>query len=296
METLNSELETWQAPAKLNLFLHVTGQREDGYHTLQTAFVFLDFADSLQFEANDTGEITRLDVEGRLALDLPAEDLCVQAARLLQVHCNLSRGGVSRGACIRLSKNLPAGAGLGGGSSDAATTLMALNQIWGTGLSREELMNLGRQLGADVPVFIHGQTTIALGVGDEFFPLEVPKQAYCVLIPQIHVSTEQVFSDSSLTRDTPIKTIRGSLPPVLLNDLEAVTCRQYPEVEKALKWLRHFGDARMSGTGASVFVACDTLEAAKNVLHQRPEGVDGFVAHSLLCHPHYEALDQFCAD
>jgi len=286
METLHSGLETWQAPAKLNLFLHVTGRREDGYHTLQTAFVFLDFADTLQFEANDSGEITRLDVKGRLELDLPADDLCIQAAKLLQAHCKLSQG-----VCIRLSKNLPAGAGLGGGSSDAATTLIALNQIWKTGLSREELKDLGRQLGADVPVFIHGQTTHALGVGDEFYPLEVPKQAYCVLIPQIHVSTVQIFSDSSLTRDTPIKTIRGSLPPVLLNDLEAVTCRQYPEVEKALKWLGHFGDARMSGTGASVFVACDTLEAAKKVFHQRPEGVDGFVAHSLLCHPHYEALD-----
>jgi 4-diphosphocytidyl-2-C-methyl-D-erythritol kinase len=284
--------ESWLAPAKLNLFLHVTGRREDGYHTLQTAFIFLDYADVLRFVPNESGEITRIDVKGSLAIDLPEEDLCIQAAKLLKAHCKLSQrefstGRRSRGVSIYLQKNLPAGAGLGGGSSDAATTLMALNQIWETGLSRDELMNLGRQLGADVPVFINGKTTLALGVGDEFFPLEVPKQAYCVLIPQIHVSTAQIFSDSSLTRDTPIKTIRGSLPLLLVNDLEAVTCRLYPKVEKALKWLRNFGDARMSGTGSSVFLACDTLEDAKKVLHQRPEGVDGFVAHSLLCHPHY---------
>jgi 4-diphosphocytidyl-2-C-methyl-D-erythritol kinase len=281
MSSSKSVPETWLAPAKLNLFLHVTGRREDGYHTLQTAFIFLDYADALRFAPNDSGEITRIDIKGRLEIDLPEEDLCIKAAKLLQARCKLSRG-----ASIYLQKNLPMGAGLGGGSSDAATTLMALNQIWETGLLREELMDLGRQLGADVPVFINGETTLALGVGDEFFPLEVPKQAYCVLIPQIHVSTAQIFTDSSLTRDTPIKTIRGSLPPVLTNDLEAVTCRLYPEVEKALKWLRNFGDARMSGTGASVFLACDTLDDAKKVLHQRPEGVDGFVAHSLLCHPH----------
>jgi 4-diphosphocytidyl-2-C-methyl-D-erythritol kinase len=290
MQTSISTPAIWLAPAKLNLFLHVTGRRDDGYHTLQTAFIFLDYADRLQFEPNNSGEITRVDdpsetgVEGSIshAPALPTEDLCVKAAKLLQAHCKLSRG-----IRIRLGKKLPAGAGLGGGSSDAATTLIALNQIWETNLSRETLMDLGRKLGADVPVFIHGKTTLAQGVGDEFFPLEVPKQTYCVLIPQIHVSTAQIFSDSSLTRDTPVKKIRGSLPLVLLNDLEVITCRLYPGVERALKWLRNFGDARMSGTGASVFLACDTLDAAKRILHQRPDGVDGFVAHSLLCHPHY---------
>jgi len=288
---LNSALQTWRAPAKLNLFLHVTGRRDDGYHTLQTAFIFLNYADELQFEPDSSGKITRVDVvnadAGWLELELPDEDLCVKAARLLKAHCQ-----VSNGVRIHLAKRLPAGAGLGGGSSDAATTLIALNEIWDAGLSRDELIELGRELGADVPVFLHGKTTLALGVGDEFLPLEVPKQAYCVLIPQIHVSTVQIFSDSSLTRDTPIKTIRGSLPSLLLNDLEAVTCRLYPDVEKALTWLRQFGDARMSGTGASVFLACDTLEVAKNIFRQRPQGVDGFVAHSLLCHPHHEAFEQ----
>jgi 4-diphosphocytidyl-2-C-methyl-D-erythritol kinase len=280
----------WRAPAKLNLFLHVTGRRDDGYHTLQTGFIFLDYADILQFEPNESDDITRVDdyfetnAEGSISQlpALPPEDLCIKAAKLLQTHCKPARG-----VHIRLSKKLPVGAGLGGGSSDAATTLIALIQIWDVNLSRDALMDLGRQLGADVPVFVHGQTTLAQGVGDEFFPLKVPKQAYCVLIPQIHVSTAQIFSDSSLTRDTPIKKIRGSLPPVLFNDLEAVTCRLYPEVKRALNWLRNFGDARMSGTGASVFLACDTLHAAKKILHQRPKGVDGFVAHSLLCHPHY---------
>lgn len=273
--------KNWLAPAKLNLFLHVTGRRGDGYHTLQTAFVFLDYADRMAFEINDSGEITRIDIAGDVKVELPESDLCLSAARLLQAHC-----GVEQGARISLQKNIPAGAGLGGGSSDAATTLIALNRLWKLNISVDELIQLGRQLGADVPVFLHGENTLAEGIGDIFQPLIVPQQAFCVLIPQIHVSTEQVFSDSSLTRDTPIKTIRGSLPPGLRNDLEAVTCRRYPPVDEALKWLRQFGDARMSGTGASVFLACDSLEAAERILHQRPEGVDGFVAHSLLCHPH----------
>jgi 4-diphosphocytidyl-2-C-methyl-D-erythritol kinase len=287
----SSAPEIWQAPAKLNLFLHVTGQREDGYHTLQTAFIFLNYADQMQFELNDSGEIKRLDVKSGLDLKLPDEDLCVNAAHKLRTV-----SGITQGVTIRLEKKLPAGAGLGGGSSDAATTLIALNQLWQAGLTREELIKLGRELGADVPVFLHGRTTLASGVGDVFQTLEVPQRAYCVLIPQIHVSTAQIFSDSLLTRDTPIKTIRGSLQPGLLNDLEAVTCRVYPLVGKTLKWLRQFGDARMSGTGASVFLACDTLGVAEKILHQRPEGVDGFVAHSLLCHPHYEGSEKVVDD
>ncbi len=272
---------TWLAPAKLNLFLHVTGRRSDGYHTLQTAFVFLDRADRLWFDINDSGEINRVDVGGAVAAELPAEDLCVRAARLLQ-----QAAGSGAGATIRLEKNLPAGAGLGGGSSDAATTLIALNQLWQLGFDHEQLMELGRQLGADVPVFIHGKNTLAEGIGDQFQPLDEPVRSYCVLVPKLHVSTAEIFSDSSLTRDTPIKTIRGSLPPGLVNDLEAVTCRRYPPVGKALAWLRRFGDARMSGTGASVFLACATLGEAEKILHQCPAGLDGFVAHSLLCHPH----------
>ena len=273
--------EAWLAPAKLNLFLHVTGRREDGYHTLQTAFVFLDYADRLRFEVMQSGKIERIDEAGDCSLELPGEDLCLKAARLLQ-----ARAGVRQGVRIHLQKNIPAGAGLGGGSSDAATVLIALNRLWGTDLRREELIDLGRELGADVPVFIHGENTLAEGVGDLFQPLDVPQQPYCVLLPKIHVSTAQIFSDSSLTRDTPIKTIRGSLPPGLVNDLEPVTCRLYPEVANCLNWLRQFGDARMSGTGSSVFLACDTLEAAEKIVHQRPRDVDGFVAHSLLCHPH----------
>ncbi len=278
---MNSNGKIWRAPAKLNLFLHVTGQREDGYHLLQTAFVFLDRYDQLWFEADDSGAISRIDQADGLNLVLPESDLCVKAAQLLQSHA-----GTTQGVRISLRKNLPAGAGLGGGSSDAATTLIALNQLWQLNLGRDELIQLGRRLGADVPVFLHGENTLAEGVGDIFQPLKVPQQAFCVLIPQIHVSTEQIFSDSSLTRDTPIKTIRGSLPPGLCNDLETVTCRRYPPVDEALKWLRQFGDARMSGTGSSVFLACDSLNAAEKILHRRPKGVDGFVAHSLLCHPH----------
>lgn len=268
----------WLAPAKLNLFLHVTGRRDDGYHTLQTAFVFLDIHDRLSFEINQTGEISRKDVADRY---LPEEDLCVRAAKALQAYscCEL-------GVQITLEKNLPAGAGLGGGSSDAATTLIALNTLWGLGLARENLIEIGRALGADVPVFLHGVNTLAEGVGDVFHALEHMPQYFLVLVPKIHVSTAEIFSDSSLTRDTPIMKIRGSLPPGLSNDLEAVTCRRYPAVKYALDWLKMHGDARMSGTGASVFVACDTLEAAKKLFHQRPAGLDGFVTKSLACHPH----------
>ena len=281
MDRSASYPEVWQAPAKLNLFLHVTGRREDGYHTLQTAFVFLDFADRLRFEITGSADIERIDESGICALQLPEDDLCLRAARLLQ-----NAAGIRRGARIYLQKNIPAGAGLGGGSSDAATVLLALNRLWGADLDRETLIELGRELGADVPVFLHGKNTLAEGIGDLFQPLEVPQQPYCVLIPKIHVSTAEIFSDSSLTRDTPIKTIRGSLPPGLVNDLEPVTCRLYPDVANCLGWLRQFGDARMSGTGSSVFLACDTLETAEKIYHQRPPGVDGFVAHSLLCHPH----------
>jgi len=283
---LSEARQTWLAPAKLNLFLHVTGRREDGYHTLQTAFIFLDRYDELQFEFDETGDLSRIDVPGDLNLDLPEQDLCLRAARALQVYAVADENGTKPGVRIYLKKNLAAGAGLGGGSSDAATTLLALVKLWRLNISDTELLRLGAQLGADVPVFLHGENTLAEGIGDIFQPLKLPQQAFCVLIPQIHVSTVQVFSDSSLTRDTPIKTIRGSLPPGLKNDLEAVTCRRYPPVEKALNWLAQFGEARMSGTGASVFLACASIQTAEKILHQRPEGVDGFVAHSLICHPH----------
>ena len=277
--------QQWLAPAKLNLFLHVTGRRKDGYHTLQTAFVFLDYYDYLDFELNESGNITRVDLENRFDLELPAEDLCVQAAKLLQQTTNISQG-----VTIYLQKRIPAGAGLGGGSSNAATVLIALNQLWRAGLTRQELIELARQLGADVPVFVYGENTLAEGVGDVFQPLDVPEQIYCVLIPKIHVSTADIFSDSSLTRDTPIKTIRGSLPPGLKNDLQVVTCRLYPAVERALQYLQQFGEARMSGTGASVFLPCDTLQAAENIYREWPERKpgqrDGFVARSILRHPH----------
>ena len=279
----------WLAPAKLNLFLHVTGQRDDGYHTLQTAFIFLDYFDELEFELNQTGQIKRIDQTGRVKIDLPEFDLCINAATLLQQQFK-----VKQGVTISLKKNISAGAGLGGGSSNAATVLIALNKLWKINLSTPELIKIGRKLGDDVPVFLHGENTLALGVGDEFSPLKLPQIDYCVLIPRNHVSTSEIFSDSSLTRDTPIKTIRGSLNPSqmsgLVNDLEQITCLRYPLVGEALNWLKQFGDARMSGTGSSVFLACDSRNAANNILHQLPaifgDKVDGFVARSLLRHPH----------
>ncbi|MFT5258492.1 MAG: 4-diphosphocytidyl-2-C-methyl-D-erythritol kinase [Saprospiraceae bacterium] len=272
--------DIWQAPAKLNLFLQLTGKRPDGYHTLQTSFVFLDFFDTLKFEVNPTGEVSRCDVIG--GESLPKEDLCVSAAKLLQSNC-----GVSQGVSIKLEKRIAMGAGLGGGSSDAATCLIALNQLWDCALNRTQLAELGLKLGADVPVFIFGHAAWAEGLGEQLTPISPEKKWVCVLIPQIHVSTAHIFSNSPLTATPPITKIRGSFSPGLENALEAVTCALYPQVAEALNWLGKFGEARMSGSGASVFLACDTREQAAQVFEQRPINLDGFVAQSLNEHPHH---------
>ncbi len=286
--TLNSL--DWQAPAKINLFLHVTGQRDDGYHELQTLFQFLDYSDLLGFEATADGLIQRIDV-GESTASLPDEDLCVQAARLLQ-----AAAGITLGAKIVLEKKLPTGGGLGGGSSDAATTLIALNQLWQANLSRAELMGLGLQLGADVPIFIYGHAAFAEGVGERLTRVQPEEVWYCVLVPKMAVSTAEIFSDSTLTRDHPIKTIRGSFPQgrfdaddgQFVNDLEPVTCRLYPQVADTLSWLKGYGEAHMSGSGASVFVAVSSEQLAKKILDQRPEACEGFVAKGMNVHPHAE--------
>ncbi len=270
----------WLAPAKLNLFLHVTGKRSDGYHTLQTAFVFLDYYDKLTFSITADGKISRAD-ENTKDTTLPTDDLCVQAARLLQSVCK-----VKKGVEIGLSKRIPMGAGLGGGSSDAATCLIALNELWSCKLNRQELAQLGLQLGADVPVFIFGHAAWAEGVGEQLTAINPEKKWICVIIPQIHVSTGQVFSDSALTHTPPITKIRGSFSPGLRNDLEAVTSALYPQVKEAIDWLANFGEARMSGSGASVFLACDSQQQALAVLSKRPTHLNGFVAQSVNTHPH----------
>lgn len=279
---MNVERCFYPAPAKLNLFLHVVGRRADGYHELQTVFRFLDYGDELEITPRADGQIVLVEPLPGVA---PERDLCWRAARLLQAQMG---GGL--GADIRLIKRLPMGGGLGGGSSDAATVLMALNRIWGLGLSRKALQGLGLQLGADVPVFIHGQTVFAEGVGEIFQPLVLPPATYVVLIPPVAVPTQAVFSHPELTRDAARLTITPLTEGAwqdsrTRNDLEPLVTRLYPEVAAALDWLGQFGAARMTGSGACCFAAFAYREDAERVFASRPPGMHGFVADGLDQHP-----------
>ena len=271
------------APAKLNLFLHVVGRRDDGYHLLQTLFRFIDLNDRLQFTLREDGNIRRLsDIP-----NVPAEqDLCVRAAKLLQQET-----GCPFGVDIQLEKKIPMGGGLGGGSSDAATTLLALNRLWKLDLSRDRLMQLGLSLGADVPVFIFGENAFAEGVGEKLQPYALPDAWYLVLTPPVHVPTAQIFTDPELTRNTISMTMRA-LPigqrfklGQFGNDLQPVACRLYPVIEQHLAWLKQFSPALMTGSGACVFAEFATEEAAKSVLQQLPKEMCGFVARGLQQHP-----------
>jgi 4-diphosphocytidyl-2-C-methyl-D-erythritol kinase len=285
------DFQPFLAPAKINLFLHITGRRADGYHTLQSVFQLLDFYDTLHIKPTRTGEIKRInDIK-----DVPAsQDICALAASALQ-----QKTGCKLGVEYLVEKRIPMGGGLGGGSSDAATMLLALNHLWKTNLSREELMQIGLKLGADVPVFIFGQNAWAEGVGEQLSKIQIPEQYYVVLTPVIHVSTAQVFANSTLTRDTkPLKIADFSRDAylnlnteVFKNDLEAVVCKEFPAVASALKWLGQFGQARMSGSGASVFVAVNSLLKANEILAQKPTNIAGFVAKGLIKHPHFSLVD-----
>jgi 4-diphosphocytidyl-2-C-methyl-D-erythritol kinase len=263
----------WPAPAHLNLFLHITGRRADGYHELQTVFQFLDLADRLYFGTRADGEIRRFGGPAGVAA---ADDLCVRAASLLQ-----SYAGIPQGVDIYNEKILPAGGGLGGGSSDAATTLWALNRLWGLGLDAGELAGLGLQLGADVPVFLHGRSSWAEGVGEILTPVELPEPWFLVLDPNVSVSTAAVFSDTELTRDTPRMTIRDLLSGDGRNDCEAVVRRRYPEVAAALDWLNSQSPARLTGTGACVFAAFDAETEALEIAARVPSRWNAFVARGL---------------
>lgn len=273
---------SWPAPAKLNLFLHVTGRRPDGYHTLQTLFQFLDIADELQFDLTRDGRIAR----ARELAGVPEErDLCVRAARLLQAS-----SGNTQGAVIHLDKRLPLGGGLGGGSSDAATTLLALNELWGCGLTPEALAALGLKLGADVPVFVRGHAAWAEGVGEMLTPANPAERWMVVLVPPVAVSTAQVFAafdrEHDLTPYSPAITIRDFHAGRVRNDLEPVVRRLYPEVDNALKWLGNFGDARMTGSGACVFLPVVDAAAGQAILAECPAMLaGGFVARCRNLHP-----------
>lgn len=265
------------APAKLNLFLHVTGRRADGYHLLQTAFRMLDWGDRLDFTVRDDGRICRVtEVAG-----VPEEsDLIVRAARRLQLET-----GCAAGADIRIDKCLPMGGGLGGGSSDAATTLIALNHLWGTGLSREQLQALGLTLGADVPFFIYGRDAFAEGVGEEFQPMTLKPAWYVVISPEVHVPTAEIFSAEDLTRDSAHIKIADFTTSSTRNDLQNIACKRYPEVSAAIDWLAQFAPARMTGSGACVFAEINTEAAAQHIVDQCPPRWKAWKAASLAQHP-----------
>ncbi|PSJ45496.1 4-(cytidine 5'-diphospho)-2-C-methyl-D-erythritol kinase [Zobellella taiwanensis] len=261
---------TLPAPAKLNLFLYVTGRRDDGYHNLQTLFQFLDHGDELGFEPAPDGELALGPALPGLA---PEQNLIIRAARLLQ-----SKTGCTKGARIHLTKRLPMGGGLGGGSSDAATTLVALNRLWRLGLTLPQLARLGLQLGADVPVFIHGQAAFAEGVGERLTPATPPEPWYLVLNPGVEVATAAVFQDPALPRSSPVLSLEQRLSLPWENDCEALVKKRRPEVAKLLGWLLEYAPSRMTGTGACVFASFNSREAAENVLAKAPPGSQGFVA------------------
>jgi len=276
----------WPAPAKLNLFLHILGRRPDGYHELQTCFQFVDLCDEISIEVRTDAVIRRV-VE---IPNLPAEaDLCIRAARALQ-----EASGATLGADIGLSKRIPVGGGLGGGSSDAATCLLALNRLWGIHWPTEKLAALGLKLGADVPVFVHGRVAWAEGVGERLTPLYPPlapaEANYLILKPNVFVSTAAVFQDPELTRNSAPITIHGFLASGGRNDCLGVVRRRYPEVAHALDWLSVFGSARLTGTGACVFLACENLDLAQEIRRKVPPEFESFLARGLNDSPLLEGL------
>ena len=278
----------YPAPAKLNLFLHVVGRRPDGYHLLQTVFTLIDHADRVRLRVREDGAVVRVsDLPG-----VPAEkDLVVRAARLLQ-----EASGSGLGADIEVEKVIPMGGGLGGGSSDAATVLLALDRLWNTGFGPEALAELGGSLGADVPFFLHGGAAWAEGVGDELRDLDLPPAWYLVLVPPVNVPTQEIFSAPELTRNTEVLKMAdfSAKPGDLLvkapdgrfrNDLEPVVTARYAQVREHLEWLRGRGEARMTGSGGCVFAAYESREEAARVLRQAPAPMQGFVARGLARHP-----------
>ena len=261
---------TLSAPAKINLCLLITGRRPDGYHDLQTAFQMLDICDTLSFELSD-----QLSVESNI--DLPVQtNLVYLAAKLLQEFSSTKQV-----ATIHLDKFLPMGAGLGGGSSDAATTLLGLNRLWNLNISAKELMRLGRQLGADVPVFVFAQSAWGEGIGEVLTPLVLKSSFYLIVSPNCHVDTARIFSHPELTRDSSTITIARFLEHGARNDCEFVVRELYPEVDEVLLWLNKWGPAKMTGTGSCVFLQFDSRLEAQSVAKQVPEQWTTFVAQGL---------------
>ena len=276
-----SDETQWPAPAKLNLFLHVTGRRQDGYHELQTLFQLIDLNDTVSLTVREDGRIER--PAGPVGVD-PDSDLTVRAAKALQVATSSGLG-----ASIRISKRIPMGGGLGGGSSDAATVLLALNQLWRCGLSVDELARLGLPLGADVPVFVRGSSAWAEGVGERLVPVELPERWFVVVHPGVAVPTKDVFQSPELTRNSPVITIRAFFGPggssASRNDCEPVVRARYAEVADALDWLGNFAPARLTGTGSCIFAAFGSAIEAECVAARAPDRWRAFVARGLNVSP-----------
>lgn len=278
----------WPSPAKLNLFLYITGQRTDGYHTLQTLFQFLDYGDEIAINLRHDGEIHLLtQVEGVAHED----NLIVRAARLLMKTASAcDRLPAGSGADISIEKRLPMGGGLGGGSSNAATVLVALNHLWQCGLSVDELAAIGLTLGADVPVFVRGHAAFAEGVGEILTPVDPPEKWYLVAHPGVSIPTPVIFNDPDLPRNTPKRSIKTLLKCEFGNDCEVIARKRFREVDAALSWLLEYAPSRLTGTGACVFAEFDTESRARQVLEQAPEWLKGFVAKGVNLSPLHRAL------
>jgi 4-diphosphocytidyl-2-C-methyl-D-erythritol kinase len=278
----------WPSPAKLNLFLYITGRREDGYHNLQTLFQFLDYGDTITIEPRNDGQIRLVTpIEG-----VPDEEnLIVRAARLLQDRA-LLMGSLPQGAGadISVEKQLPMGGGLGGGSSNAATVLVALNHIWNTGLTEDQLAALGVTLGADVPVFVRGFAAFAEGVGEKLTPVSPAEKWYLVAHPGVSIPTPVIFKDPELPRNTPIRSIDTLLNCEFGNDCEVIARKRFRKVDELLSWLLEYAPSRLTGTGACVFSEFDTEDAARQVLKQAPEWLHGFVARGVNVSPLHQAI------
>ena len=271
-----------RAPAKLNLMLHITGRRDDGYHLLETVFQFIDLADRIEFSANDAGKILRLPGNSPVAA---ADDILLATASLLQ-----ARFEVDKGVSIDIDKRIPVGGGLGGGSSDAAACLLALNRLWGLGLSLDQLAGIGLELGADVPVFVRGRAAWATGIGEVLQDIELEESIYLVIDPKVAVSTAQIFAAQELTRNCDPLTIRAFLRGSGCNVCEPVVRNLYPQVAEAIDWLDQYATARMSGTGACVFAAIDSLEQAEVVKSRVPRQWNAYVTRAMNHNPVHRQL------
>ncbi len=283
---MTTTTDPWPAPAKLNLFLHILGRRPDGYHELQTAFQLIDLCDEISFEPRHDGQVVR--VEGPFEVP-PFEDLVVRAAQRLQREQRAAR---PMGVGIHVRKRIPLDSGLGGGSSDAATTLVALNALWGLGLGINRLADLALDLGADVPVFVRGRSAWAEGVGEQLMPLEIAEMPFIVIRPDCAVSTREIFQAPELTRNSPPITIRAFLESDGRNDCEPVVVARYPQVAAALDWLSRYAPARLTGTGSCVFAPVHDFERAQQLVNQVPAGWQGFLVQGRNRSPLLERLER----